>query len=421
MLQPHDKSVIRYGKCCRALTCCWQTHTALACRGEAEESDEASFAHLCKHMKTTYGNSASDLAVLKTQLVVCKRRDRHAFYLKLQHGEIHSSMKQLQNDWEQRKAADPELQGLIANLEQSSDGQQAATVLTAQGVEAPEAQTSHPEAPQIPVEGQLQGRQLRQTRSQSHIDSQSKQQSNFAMPDTPTPLHQNVTGTLPRLSSSSNQAVTTAAHCHSDRSPAQVSPVAMAQLTNSSRDTSHADQLVLTNNPQLQALDKNTRRPADQAGRASKAPCALVVDKPEFAVPQSTLAEVDVAPQIESLHNALKDIFWQQMHQKSDALCLQQLQAQLTALENEIQSTESRLEKYSKMSDLHHSAQFDNRDDCMLAEMLDGQRERAKKELANLQQQQNAAQTQLEQAINQLKGFQDDLTSQLSITTFEWL
>lgn len=109
-----------------------------ACRDKTTHTDqpvfdEASFQHLRKQMIKDYGSSEMDLARLNSELVVCEyQKDKHVFWLRLRHGDLHRSVKQLHLDWDRRKAANKGLQNLSPSAAQCSDRLQASTALKSQ-------------------------------------------------------------------------------------------------------------------------------------------------------------------------------------------------------------------------------------------------------------------------------------------------
>lgn len=83
-------------------------HSGLMRREEPEEQrfEEASFQHLCMLMKKTYNTCPEEMAAIRVALVECDNRpDKHAFFLQLANGKRHRSVRQLELEWAQQKAA----------------------------------------------------------------------------------------------------------------------------------------------------------------------------------------------------------------------------------------------------------------------------------------------------------------------------
>ena len=419
--------------------------------------DEPSFQHLRKQMMKEYGSSEMDLVRLKLELVVCNYlKDKKVFWLQVRDGDLHRSVKQLHLDWDRRKAANKGLQNLSPSAAQCSDRLQASTALKSQTESltwlreqprtAGKRQSALQTSVQSPLEPQRSLHQLKHSvRQDDHSQQQSQldndvrqdqrnelqsqlknnrrqddckqQHSNAAVPDPLTSLHQGTSGStlLHNARPIDSQAATTAA----DQDPAQVASGSLAELPDSSSDKSCESSPPLSNVLALQALNEGMGEFSDQAVTAGQIAEDLKDNQQQVAASQSPTVDGIVLQKIEVLHSALKDIHRQQTQQKSDALGLQQLQAELAGLTGDVQFKESQVEHYSKMADMQRQrTRLDDRDAQFLSEVLE-HLENARQGLAGLQQQQCVLLTQLEQANKQLKGFQINLVSQLISLEFE--
>lgn len=422
------------------------------CRDEIGCSDnhigENSFGHLCKLMRTNYDTSDRELLEIRAELVHCDNRpDKHAFFLQLANGIRHRSVRQLELDWAQRKAAKREIQQGRA----SGDG--LGDVATAAAASSGTAQLSalqslFPRLPQLPLlpqnqpKAQAKSRHKAATKTAVQTQTQAllhRQASAQAQPETQL-LHLNQSQpqqSFRDLKHNVRQDERHQQHPQQRRPQQDLGHVTEANTMLAHRRENGAVPDPTSTNAKAASSDSskkssgellsgacNGSKPFAKQGEAPRSPKAADHRSRDAAQQEEERQDVvlseDVKQQIKFHHGALKAIFDQQLELKLAELGWTSLEAKLRKHSSDIKVKEEQVARNSKIADLlRQSHHLDESEQAFLDETL-WRMELAETSLGTLRREQQEMQAEMAHANLHVMDCQDKLSQSICLSNLQY-